>query len=485
MKRSLFSLLLALILMSSVFSMGLAESNEDITLKFLISSSFFDLDSDTGMEVSQRVAGYKIDYEVLNGTEQLMLIISSGQAYDYVYLTATNYNLMMSNGALTDITDLLNEYGQNILEAFPTLWPAVTTDGRIYAIPSAVAQPNSLNNSMVARQDLLDAIGYTKDALPTTLEGFKTMLQDIKAAYPDMVPLTAAADYLFCNIASAFNVKGLYELRDGKIESLVNNPELENYLTFMRELYAEGLLDAEMPALTSETARSKWSGGNAVIIYTGWNGIETPIGAMRELYPEMAWEVLPLLEDAAGKVHAELKYGVGAYGGIPVTAEHPAEAIQAINNLIQIDNFKEIVLGVEGVHYTTNEDGSYTPIQPAFNEEKNNSNVFVSGFYREDEYPRMWEARLKKNADLEACFFAMRDSVLDGGEPSPVALAPTVTVVDNKAALETRISDVLIAIITGSSDISALAELQTYWENNGGAEIIDFYNDWYTENMSE
>ena len=484
MKKTL-ALLLTLIMMLSVVPFSFAEENEDITLKFLISAGFFDLDSDTGMEVCQRVAGYKIDFEVINGTEQLMLIISSGQPYDYVCLSRTNFDLMYANGALMDISDLLEQYGQNIVEAFPTLWPSTTFDGGIYAIPSAVAQPNSLNNSMVARKDLLDAIGYTEDKLPTTLEGFKTMLKDIKAAYPEMVPLTSVPDYIFSNIASAFNVKGLYELRDGKIESIVNNPNLEAYLTYMNELYAEGLLDAEMPAHTRDTARAKWSGGNAVIIYNGWSGIETPIGAMRELYPDMEWEVLPLLEDENGKVHAEVKYGVGAFGGIPVTSEHPAEAIQAINNIIQIDNFKEIGIGVEGVHYTTNEDGSFQPIQPAFTEEKNNSNVFISGFYREDIYPTMWEARLKKNADLEACFYAFRNSLLDGGEPSPVALAPTVTVVDNKATLETRISDTLKAIICGTSDMSALTELQTYWANNGGTEIIEFYNEWYAESMNK
>lgn len=484
MKKTL-ALLLTLIMMLTLVPFSFAEENEDITLKFLIAAGVFDIDSDTGMEVAQRVAGYKIDFEMINGTEQLMLIISSGQPYDYVFLNRTNFDLMYSNGALMDISELLEQYGQNIVEAFPTLWAATTFDGGIYAIPSTAAQPDSLVNSIVARKDLLDAIGYTEDKLPTTLDGFKTMLKDIKAAYPDMVPLTSIPDYIFSNIASAFNVKGLYELRDGKVESLVNNPNLEAYLTYMNELYAEGLLDAEMPAHTKATAQAKWSSGDAVLIYNSWNGIETPIGAMRELYPDMEWEVLPLLEDENGKVHAEMKYGATQFGGIPVTAEHPAEAIQAINNLIQIDNFKEIVLGVEGVHYTANDDGTYTPIQPAFLEEKNNSNIFVSGFYREVEYPTIWEARLKKNADLEKCFFDMRNSLLDGGERNPVALAPTVTVVDNKTALETRISDTLKAIICGTSDMSALAELQTYWADNGGTEIIEFYNEWYAENMNK
>ena len=481
-------LLAMLLVLSLTLGLGLgivSASAEDITLKFLISAGFYDLENDLGWKVCQRVSGYKIDYEVINGTEQLMLIITSGQEYDYTYLNSKNYSLMMSEGALMDITDLLNEYGQDILAAFPTTWPAVTTDGRIYAIPSPAAQPDSLTYSMIARKDLLDKIGYTE--YPTTVEGFVKMLEDIKAAYPDMVPLTASRldAGVLSNVASAFNVQGMYQLVDGKVINIVDNTNLKAYVEVIRDLYARKLLDAEMPAITTNDMRSKWAASQAVISYQSWNGCETCIAALRQLSPDMEYVVLPLLQDEGGKVHAQVKYGVTAYGAIPVTSKHAKEAIQAINSMIQIDNFTEIVLGEKDVHYTVNEDGTFSPIQPAFNNDKVASNVFVSGFYREVEYPKMWEVRLAKNADLQSTFYAMRDSLLDGGERSPVALAPAVTVVDNKAALENRITDTLIAVICGTSDISELDTLREYWHKNGGEEIIKFYNTWYAESVAK
>ena len=225
--KKLLAMLLVLCLTLGLGLGIVSASAEDVTLKFLISAGFYDLENDLGWKVCQRVSGYKIDYEVINGTEQLMLIITSGQEYDYTYLNSKNYSLMMSEGALMDITDLLNEYGQNILAAFPTTWPAVTTDGRIYAIPSPAAQPDSLTYSMIARKDLLDKIGYTE--YPTTVEGFVKMLEDIKAAYPDMVPLTASRldAGVLSNVASAFNVQGMYQLVDGKVINIVDNPNLK------------------------------------------------------------------------------------------------------------------------------------------------------------------------------------------------------------------------------------------------------------------
>ena len=138
--KKLVSLLLILCL---ALGLGLANANadEEIRLKFLISTSTADFEKDHGWSVVQEKAGFPIDFEIINGTEQLMSIISTRQPYDYVYLSGANFKLMMENDALLEIGDLIDEYGPNIKEAITTLWPAVTVDGEIYAIPSTAAQP--------------------------------------------------------------------------------------------------------------------------------------------------------------------------------------------------------------------------------------------------------------------------------------------------------------------------------------------------------
>ena len=288
MKRLVSLLLLA----SMLFSFGLinASADEEITLKWLIASGTYDIETDLDVEGLEKMIGFNLELEQVNGTEQLMLIITTGQAYDYVYLSTANYNLMMSEGALMDITDLLNEHGQEIVAAMPSLWPSVTTDGRIYAIPAASAQPDSLTNSLIGRMDLIKAIGY--EEVPTTLDGFVKMLEDLKAAYPEMVPMTAPSNWLFYNIASAFNVQGMYQLMDGKVINVVDNPNLKAYIECLRDLYARGLLDNEMPALNATAERAKFSSSQAVIYYENWSGVIPPIQALRALVPEMEYDVL-------------------------------------------------------------------------------------------------------------------------------------------------------------------------------------------------
>lgn len=195
----------------------------------------------------------------------------------------------------------------------------------------------------------------------------------------------------------------------------------------------------------------------------------------------MEYDVLPLMPDATGKVHGRMEYGLFAYGAIPVTCERPEETIAVINNQIKEESFTEIVLGVEGTHFEYDENGNYKLIQPAFNEEKNNSNVFVNGFLREDIYPKMWETRLTKNADLEWIFKTYKASLQDAGVKDPTALAPAVTVVGNKVALDTYVKDNLTAIVAGTKSLGDLEAVRAYWSANGGKEVEEFYNNWYSK----
>jgi putative aldouronate transport system substrate-binding protein len=450
------------------------------TLKWLVSSSFYDLEADAGAKITREVSGYNIEFQVISGVEQLMLIISSGESYDYVYLSPANYNLMMNNNALMDITEPLGKYGGNITKSITTLWPATTVNGKIYAIPSTIAQPGSLLNSIVARGDLLDTAGIK---VPTTIDGFYETLVAIKKAYPKMIPLTTDAKsgyggYFVPNLAGAFGITGTWQDVKGTITPIIKHPNLKAYLEYMAKLYKEGLLDVEMPALSSKDKVAKWTSSKSVMMVNGWNGIETAIGALRELEPNMKTAVLPIMIGKDGTQVAEKRSGVGAFGAIPVTSKHPVDSIKALNSIMEMNNFTRIAMGDEGKHYTLNSDGSYKLIQPAFNNERVNSNVFVSGFYREDVYPKMWEARLSKNADLETTFNAFKASIAKIGVDNPVSLAPAVTVVDNMQALDTYVMDALNGIVAGVTPVDQLDKVIAYWDSNGGTKIEKFYNEW-------
>jgi putative aldouronate transport system substrate-binding protein len=474
MRKAIVSLLLSVLIVGGAARVSAADKP---TLRFLITSSFYDLKADAGWEVSQRVSGYNIDFQTLSGTEQLMLIISSGEAYDYIYLSSANYNRMINESALLDISDLLAKNGKNITKAITTLWPATTVNGKIYAIPSTVAQPDSLSESVIARQDLLEPAGIK---MATTTDELYAMLTAIRKAYPDKIPLTldSTRGYFLPNLAAGFGFASYWQDMGGSVVPMIKLPKLKAYIEFMAKLYREKLIDAEMPALSTNDKNAKFTSNKAVMMKANWNGIETVIGALRKLEPNMRMSVMPILSGAGGTRMVEKRTGVGAYGGIPVTSKHPADAIKAIDNMIDLKSFTEIALGIEGRHYNL-KDGKYSLIQPAFNNERVNSNVFIAGFYREDVYPKMWEARLSKNADLEWVFQTFKASLNGIGVADPTSLAPTVTVVDNKSALDTYVKDALTSIVAGAKPLDEIDRTIAYWDAKGGLLIEKFYNDWY------
>jgi putative aldouronate transport system substrate-binding protein len=463
---------------------GLTEQKAKPELRFLINSAFADLEHDAAWKAAEDGAEYEIKYEQITGNEQLMLLIASGEPVDFVSLTPDQYQLMMNEGGLMDITDLLDQYGSEIKASITTLWPASTKGDRIYAIPSTVAQPNSLRHSVVYRKDLLDKAGIKMASTP---DEFHTMLKAIKSAYPDMIPLTISNKYGKANpgayfvqpIASAFDLMGEWQDIDGICVPIVKNPGLKPYIEYMRGLYGEGLIDAEAPALEEKNEIAKFTSSTAVMMKASWNGSDLYTGTLSKLVPDSYVAVMPLLTDANGNATVETWSGVGAFGGIPATSKHPADAIKAINNQMRIEPFTRIALGDEGVDYTKDADGTYHLIQPAFNQHRKNANVFISSFYREDVYPKMWEARLEKNANLQRIFREMKASTKSFGHPSPISLAPNVVGVDNKSALEDYVRNELVSIVAGTKPISALDDLIKYWNANGGQKLEDFYNGWY------
>jgi len=87
----------------------------------------------------EQATGYKVQYDMLpqdNAQDKLNLIMSSGADYDLVKAGKQDYFRFALNGALTDLTPLIDKYGPNIKADISQIsFDAVKVDGKIYAIP--------------------------------------------------------------------------------------------------------------------------------------------------------------------------------------------------------------------------------------------------------------------------------------------------------------------------------------------------------------
>ena len=95
-------------------------------------------------KVVEEVTGYKVQYDMLpqeKWEDKLNLIMTSGDSsYDCITIKGmgrARYIDFANQGALTDLTDLIEKYGQNIIKSVGRdMLETAKVNGKIYGIPS-------------------------------------------------------------------------------------------------------------------------------------------------------------------------------------------------------------------------------------------------------------------------------------------------------------------------------------------------------------
>jgi putative aldouronate transport system substrate-binding protein len=186
----------------------------------------------------------------------------------------------------------------------------------------------------------------------------------------------------------------------------------------MHSLYAEGLIDLEVATNDSASATNRFvnsfdknAGGAKAAVYACslWTvpaivtGLETKgINTTGELTNELAYlRALKENADDAEKVYRSSGYTY--ITAIPYyMAENAGYALDWMNSKIKDtetdDNFRQIVLGQEGVHWSFTSEGDYMPINPAF-AEKDQASYYMTGS-NETKYTAYWLARVRKQPEL-------------------------------------------------------------------------------------
>ena len=112
----------------------------NVTLKRLGYNVAWDPTTDIMVDVLKETTGYDVEYYALpaeNADEKLVMEVAGGASYDIIQCSPDQFQTLMSQGALMPLNDLLDVYGQDILNGVSEdSWRAVSgEDGNIYGIP--------------------------------------------------------------------------------------------------------------------------------------------------------------------------------------------------------------------------------------------------------------------------------------------------------------------------------------------------------------
>lgn len=158
-----------------------------------------------------------------------------------------------SAGVFLDLTELLQEHGQNILQAFPEdVWksPQVSMDGKIYGIPKKSAL--AATKLLFIRQDYLDRLEMKA---PETLDDYLAYFEGVKNTdmngngIQDEIPLALTNElsefnWVFEGYFDAF--PGVFRWIDGEAVPDIIQPKMKELVAFMRMLYENGYINEDL-----------------------------------------------------------------------------------------------------------------------------------------------------------------------------------------------------------------------------------------------
>ncbi|MGG1518105.1 extracellular solute-binding protein [Paenibacillus oryzisoli] len=461
------------------------------TLKRLGIYSTEDMNAHPVAKFLEDKTGYKVQYDTLpkdKAPEKLNLLMASGEDYDTVQYYADTaalalYSDYAHQGALTDLTPLIDKYGPNIKKAISQQsLDAVKIDGKVYALPSI--QSYKIGSSILIRKDWVEKVGMQ---MPTTTEELKAVLKAFKDKDPgghgdQDVPLTISGDKaMLDDIVGAFGLASAWNDVEGKLVPRALDPSFKDYVTYVSDLYKGGLLDNQFVVNKAATTMEKFTSGKAGAMIAHWADIPKINEALQKTDPNAKFEFLGALKGPNGEAGLSANTGFDRLTFIPKASKHPEDAIKWINATLDPVTFKGLSIGEEGKHYKV-ENGAYMPILPIFNDERAPANNYMSGM-DEANYPQYWQARVRKDPALFQQFDLLNNKQPDAVKiANPLGLAPYLpNYSKNNGPLEAMVSEYTIKLIAGAEQLSGIADFQAKYKAAGAEDSMKEVNDWYAK----
>lgn len=254
---------------------------EKMTIKVMVAQTGF-VDSYEDNEFTrwlEEKTNIHIDWEVVpaaNVAEKFNVAMATGDLPDLFlnfYPNPTQMAIYGGQGLFLSLNSYIDQYGvetKKMFEAVPIAKDMSTAnDGQIYGLPNVNDCFHcSMSAKMWVNKVWLDKVGLE---LPTTPDEFYTMLKAFKEkdpngnGKPDELPLVSSKMMgnkpnsnnfeTFLMNAFIYNNFDHLLLNNKKIEAAYTKPEWKEGLTFIRKLYAEGLIAPE--SFTQDTSQMK------------------------------------------------------------------------------------------------------------------------------------------------------------------------------------------------------------------------------------
>ncbi len=491
MKRLLSLLLMAFMLVSA--TAALAEESGDVVTLDVFYASSRPMNEATELTRQYMIDNLGIDFNLIQGdggnfTQQLSLYVSGGDMPDVVWCDYSVWRDYALDGAWADLSAYINEENcPDLMTYVGDNWNYLTMEGEVLGVPSMLDVPSS--HVVFIRQDWLDNLGLET---PTTLDEFTEVMRAFTTQDPDgngeddTYGLCGAGYSFLSFLMGAFGASSEedYFLNDdGTITTNAISESYRNALRYLRDIYAEGLIDPEMFTCGYDQMQAKWCRGEVGIWSAWWshgNNAYTRYD-FANLQPNANVQVIlpPVGEDGqSGNLYsAPFSTVIGV--SYLCSEEEIAAAVKLLNFQAGGLGFRTCQYGVEGEFFEWDPETNTTTWTWGQNDNKSKSGKYETTdmevykmLYHEDwqaqEYELIDDSEVRKHVIVDGSNMRYEEPVRE----DLFCMILTDAYNDYHAELTTFFSTNMLAFIMGEQDI------ETDWDayvseylSMGGEEV--------------
>jgi len=295
---------------------------------------------------------------------QLTLAITNREQIDVAGLRPNSFMNLYAAGCLRDVTEEVNQYGQEMKALFGDLLNSTTIDGKLYGFP-CYRQLNS-NYYIIMRTDVLEDLGLTEQASNIkTWADYEVILDAIKNSDWPMSAVGKSGiggmthqGALFCGTkpsdmytfdALGDNVYCIITDNNGNVGSLIESPQYLEQVKMYANWMAAGYIYPDGPYDTETYQSAMGKGAYATTLATCEYGVEVNWKQATSLDL-----TCPMIAPGAITTASAQKFGTF----VPASSKEPAAAVKFLNLMhTNADLMNVLIFGVEGKHYLVNEQG--------------------------------------------------------------------------------------------------------------------------------
>jgi putative aldouronate transport system substrate-binding protein len=359
-----------------------SNSGEEVKeLSLFIDASWYPVKEWKG-SVAEKITektGIKLKVTVATDDKQLPLMIASGDLPDLVFTNA-NIDRMSDSKLSYPWNELIEKYAPEFKIDNTRIAIHTMDDGNFYTVRNSFATQEEMaqnkyaigndgNPGIAVREDILKELGNPSIQ---SLDDFTKVLGMVKEKYPDMIPLIMDKDwieqYFIQQIGVEALMDGWYE-QDGEIEYAIKHPKMLDYFKFMNSLYRNGYILAENFAHANDQIDDQYAtSGKAFAHSHTVNVADMDNIAVKKNGGAYTFKMLPSALSSDAK---SVSTGLG-FAGTFITKKNksPEASIKFIEYLASDEGKKLTMFGVEGEHWTWNEEGypnlNYDPSDSEF-----------------------------------------------------------------------------------------------------------------------